>query len=161
MEISLSTNIDGISWEELARVFELAPLGKKRDPEILEVAFRNSLLRVFAFDGRVLVGAGRALSDGVWRAAIYDVVVLPEYQGKGIGSKIIQHLVQSAKVDVVMLYSVPGKEKFYEKFGFRKMKTAMVITPNEGEARKRGANRMTPVATTFGRDAEKVPLNAT
>lgn len=138
MEISLSTNIDNISWSELARVFELAPLGKKRDPEVLEVAFRNSLLRVFAFDGSVLVGAGRALSDGVWRAAIYDVAVLPEYQGNGIGSKIIQHLVQTAKVDVVMLYSVPGKEKFYEQFGFRKMKTAMVITPSEEEARKRG-----------------------
>jgi ribosomal protein S18 acetylase RimI-like enzyme len=138
MEISLSTNIDNISWRELARVFELAPLGKKRDPELLEVAFRNSLLSVFAFDGSVLVGAGRALSDGVWRAAIYDVAVLPEYQGKGIGSKIIQHLVQNAKVDVVMLYSVPGKEKFYEQFGFRKMKTAMVITPSEDDARKRG-----------------------
>jgi ribosomal protein S18 acetylase RimI-like enzyme len=138
MDISLSTNIDSISWSELAQVFELAPLGKKRDPDVLEVAFRNSLLRVFAFDGSVLVGAGRALSDGVWRAAIYDVAVLPEYQGKGIGSKIIQHLVQSAKVDVVMLYSVPGKEKFYEQFGFRKMKTAMVITPSEDEARKRG-----------------------
>ena len=138
VDISLSTNIDGISWGELARVFELAPLGKKRDPASLEVAFRNSLQRVFAFDGSVLVGAGRALSDGVWRAAIYDVAVLPEYQGKGIGSRIIQHLVQNAKVDVVMLYSVPGKEKFYEQFGFRKMKTAMVITPNEDEARIRG-----------------------
>jgi len=35
MEISLSTDIDRISWEELARLFELAPLGKKRDPEKL------------------------------------------------------------------------------------------------------------------------------
>lgn len=138
MEITLSTNIDRISWLELAVVFERAPLGKKRDPELLETAFRNSLLRVFAFDGSVLVGAGRALSDGVWRAAIYDVAVLPEYQGKGIGSKIIQHLVQTAQVDVITLYSVPGKEKFYEQFGFRKMKTAMIITPNEAEARKRG-----------------------
>ena len=138
MEISLSSNIEHISWAELARVFELAPLGKTRDPEILEIAFRNSMHSVFAFDGSLLVGAGRALSDGVWRAAIYDVAVLPEYQGKGIGSKIIQHLVQAAKVDVVMLYSVPGKEKFYEQFGFRKMKTAMILTPNEDETRKRG-----------------------
>lgn len=138
MEIILSTNIDSVSWEELARVFELAPLGKKRDPEKLEVAFRNSLLRVFAFHGTELVGAGRALSDGVWRAAIYDVAVLPEYQGRGVGSKIIRHLIQAANVDVVMLYSVPGKEKYYERFGFKKMKTAMAIFPSEEEARKRG-----------------------
>lgn len=70
MDIRLSTEIDGISWEELARLFELAPLGKKRDPEKLEIAFRNSSLRVFAFHGETLVGAGRALSDGVWRALV-------------------------------------------------------------------------------------------
>jgi len=138
MEISLSTDIDGISWVELARLFELAPLGKKRDLEKIETAFQNSLLRVFAFHDTELVGAGRALSDGVWRAAIYDVAVLPEYQGKGIGSKIIRHLIQTANVDVVMLYSVPGKEAYYERFGFRKMKTAMAIFPSEDEARKRG-----------------------
>lgn len=138
MEVNLSTNIDSISWEDLARVFELAPLGKRRDPGKLEVAFRNSPLRVFAFYGTELVGAARALSDGVGRAVIYDVVVLPEYQGRGIGGKMIRHLIQAAHVDVVMLYSVPGKEAYYERFGFRKMKTAMAIFPSEDEARERG-----------------------
>ena len=130
MKIHLSTDIDQISWEELAHLFELAPLGKKREPQKLEAAFRNSLLSIFAFDGSKLVGAGRA--------AIYDVAVLPEYQGQGIGSMIIRHLVDSAKVDVVMLYAAPGKEKYYERFGFRKMATAMAIMPNEEEARNRG-----------------------
>lgn len=138
MEITLSTDIDKISWEELARVLELAPLGKKRDPKKLEQAFRNSWLRVFAFHGTELVGTGRALSDGVWRAAIYDVAVLPEYQGKGVGSKIVQHLVQAANVDVVMLYAAPGKQAYYERFGFRNMKTAMAIFPSEEEAIKKG-----------------------
>ena len=138
MEISLATDVDRISWEELARLFDLAPLGKNRDPEKLETAFRNSLLKVFAFDGTKLVGAGRALSDGVWRAAIYDVAVLPEYQGKGIGSAIVRQLVDCARVDVIMLYAEPGREEFYEQFGFRKMTTAMAITPSEDEARKRG-----------------------
>lgn len=138
MKIHLSTDSANISWAELARLFELAPLGKKRDPEKLEIAFRNSLLKVFAFHDGKLVGAGRALSDGVWRAAIYDVAVLPEYQGKGIGSTIIRQLVESAHVDVVMLYAAPGKEAFYERFGFRKMKTAMAIMPNPEERREKG-----------------------
>jgi ribosomal protein S18 acetylase RimI-like enzyme len=138
MNIHLSTGSANISWVELARLYELAPLGKKRDPEKLEIAFRNSLLKVFAFHDTKLVGAGRALSDGVWRAAIYDVAVLPEYQGKGIGSMIIRHLIQSANVDVVMLYAAPGKEAFYERFGFRKMKTAMAIMPNPEERREKG-----------------------
>lgn len=136
--IRLSTDIDSVAWIELARVFELAPLEKKRDPAQLEIAFRNSDLRVFAFDGDELIAAGRALSDGIWRAAIYDVVVLPEYQGQGIGSQLIRHLVQSAKVDVIMLYAAPGKENYYARFGFRRMTTAMAIMPDEQEARAKG-----------------------
>lgn len=138
MEIRLSTDIDGISWEALARLFALAPLGKKCEPDKLEIAFRNSLPRVLAFHGETLVGAGRALSDGVWRAAIYDVAVLPAYQGQGIGSMLIRHLIDAANVDVIMLYAAPGKSEFYERFGFRKVATAMAIMPNEDEARKRG-----------------------
>lgn len=138
MNIRLATDVNEISWEELARVYELAPLGAKRAPEKLELAFRNSLLKVFVFDGARLVGAGRALSDGVWRASIYDVAVLPEYQGKGIGSRIIRHLIQHAGVDVITLYAAPGKEAFYERFGFRKMKTAMAIMPDPEERKERG-----------------------
>ncbi len=138
MLINLSTDIDAISWEELAHLFVLAPLGKKRDPGKIEIAFRNSLLRVFAFHDDRLVGAGRALSDGVWRAAIYDVAVLPAYQGKGIGSTIIRHLIDAADVEVIMLYAAPGREAFYEKFGFRKMKTAMAIMSYPEERRVHG-----------------------
>jgi len=137
MDIHLSADTKGVSWAELARVFELAPFGKKRDPEKIELAFRNSQLKLFAFKQNRLIGAGRALSDGVWRAAIYAVVVLPEYQGRGIGSMIIRHLVESANVDVIMLYVVPGKEAFYERFGFRKMKTAMAIMPDSEERREK------------------------
>ncbi len=138
MQIHLTTDIENISWPDLARIFELAPLGKKREPEKIEMAFRNSLLKVFAFHENQLVGAGRALSDGVWRAAIYDVAVLPEFQGQGIGSAIIRHLIHAAKVEVITLYAAPGTEAFYERFGFRKMKTAMAIMSHPEERRDAG-----------------------
>jgi len=138
MDIRLTSDTENISWVELARVLELAPLGKKRDPEKLEIAFKNSMIKVFAFDGEKLVGTGRALSDGVWRAAIYDVAILPEYQNKGIGGKIVEYLVQNSGVDVIMLYANPGKEPFYKKFGFRKMKTAMAIMANTDECIEKG-----------------------
>lgn len=138
VNITFTTNTTQVSWQELVRVFELAPLGNKREPEKLQLAFHNSLLKVFAYDGDKLVGAGRALSDGVWRAAIYDVAVLPEYQGQGIGSHIIRHLVKEAKVDVIMLYAAPGSEAFYERFGFSKMKTAMAIFPDQHQGREKG-----------------------
>jgi GNAT superfamily N-acetyltransferase len=137
MNLQFSADVEQVSWEELTRVVELAPLGK-RDPKKLELAFRNSLVRCFVYhDGR-LIGAGRAISDGVWRAAICDVVVLPEYQGKGIGTEIMNRIVQEAHVDVVMLYAAPGKEAFYGKFGFSKMKTAMALMSNPEIRREKG-----------------------
>lgn len=138
MDVHLSTDTGDISWDDLARLYELAPLGKGRTAEQLQLAFNNSPLKVFAFDRNRLVGAGRALSDGLWRAVIFDVAVLPDHQGRGIGSRIIRHLIQNAKVDVVMLYAAPGKEVFYEQFGFRKMKTAMAIMPDPEARRARG-----------------------
>jgi ribosomal protein S18 acetylase RimI-like enzyme len=138
MAIRFSTDTTQVSWQDLARLFELAPLGNKREPQKLELAFRNSLLKIFAFDDDKLVGAGRALSDGVWRAAIYDVAVLPDYQGQGIGSSMIQHLIAHAGVDVIMLYAAPGKEAYYKKFGFAKMNTAMAIFSDPEQGRAKG-----------------------
>jgi ribosomal protein S18 acetylase RimI-like enzyme len=137
MDIQFSNDIEKVSWEDLARVVELAPLGKK-EPKKLELAFQNSLVRCFAYHAGRLIGAGRAVSDGVWRAAIYDVVVLPEYQGKGIGTQIMRRIVQETNVDVIMLFAAPGKEAFYSKLGFRKMKTAMAIMSNPELRREKG-----------------------
>jgi len=45
-------------------------------------AFENSHTVILAFDDGKLVGFGRAISDGTYQATIYDVAVLPEYQGE-------------------------------------------------------------------------------
>lgn len=129
MNIQLSEDVEKISWEELAKVIELAPLGR-RDIGKLETAFRNSEMRCFAYHDGNLIGAGRGISDGALRAAIYDMVVLPEYQGKGIGSMIMNYLLERANAEIIMLFANPGKEPFYSRFGFRKMKTAMAIVDN-------------------------------
>ncbi|MFA7383280.1 MAG: GNAT family N-acetyltransferase [Desulfurivibrionaceae bacterium] len=137
MDIRLSEEIETVSWEELARVIELAPLGK-RDIAKLEIAFTNSEMRCFAYDGERLIGAGRGISDGALRAAIYDMVVLPEYQGHGIGTRIMNYLLARANAEIIMLFANPGKEPFYDRFGFRRMKTAMAIM-DQADSKRREA----------------------
>jgi len=137
MDVRLSDDVDRISWAELARVIELAPLGQ-RDIKKLETAFRNSQMRCFAYHDGKLIGAGRGISDGALRAAIYDMVVLPEYQGKGVGTMIMNYLLERANAEIVMLFANPGKEPFYYRFGFRKMKTAMAIMDNPELRREKG-----------------------
>jgi ribosomal protein S18 acetylase RimI-like enzyme len=80
---------------------------------------------IFAFDKPQLIGMGRALCDGEYQAAIYDMVVLPEYQGQGVGREMLRRLCTQLPVDNIILYAVPGREGFYQKCGFTRMRTAM------------------------------------
>lgn len=124
MDLELRFNTKGVDWHDAAVIFEQAPLGS-REPAILERAFANSDVVCFAWDGDKLVGMGRALSDGTIQAVIYDLCMLPRYQGKGLGSRMLEAIMDKAGVPNVVLWSVPGKEGFYERFGFRTMRTAM------------------------------------
>jgi len=84
-------------------------------------ALRSSWYVLCAYDGEKLVGFGRLVSDGVLHAMVYELIVLPEYQGQGIGGKILQKLVdkcQEADVRDVQLFCARGKRSFYEKRGF-------------------------------------------
>lgn len=127
-----------IDWIELSDLYKMAPLGDKK-PEDLKNAFANSMFKCFIFDAGRLVGVGRALADGVDCSYICDVAVLPNYQGSGLGKSIIEKLVKlSTGHKKIILYSVPGKESFYKKIGFKRMSTAMAIFTNLKQALESG-----------------------
>ena len=89
-------------------------------------------------DGRI-IGFGRALSDGEYQSAIYDVVVLPEFQNRGVGRSIMEALLeQLPKNAPVLIYAAPGKQDFYRKFGFGNLKTGMGLFPNPAMSRAKG-----------------------
>ena len=137
MTVQLSNALTGIDWTEAAEVFKLAPLGT-REPEKLRLAFMNSQRVCVAKDGERLVGLVRAISDFEYQAAVYDMVLLPQYQGMGLGKKMMTHLLDGLDVQTVVLYAVPGKEPFYEKLGFLKMKTAMAKADDPERMRRFG-----------------------
>ena len=129
---------DAIDWTELSALYRAAPLGDK-PPALLQPVFGNSRYKCVAFDDGQLVGAGRALADGHDCSYICDIAVLPSLQGTGLGQQIVAWLVeQSRGHKKIILYSVPGKEAFYKRFGFLRMNTAMAIFHDEARARERG-----------------------
>lgn len=132
MHIEFKYEADNIDWAEAADLFRRAPLGT-RDPEKLRRACQNSYAVCFAFESEKLIGMGRAISDGEYQAAIYDVVLLPEYQGKGFGSRIMRNLYERLPVETVILYAAPGKESFYKKLGYSRMLTAMARRAKDTE----------------------------
>lgn len=92
----------------------------------LEKAFNASYLVSLAYlEGR-LIGCGRVVSDGVFYGSIYDVIVHPDFQGMGIGKKVMKDILsQCSDVFFLQLTATHGRERFYEKLGLRKHKTAI------------------------------------
>jgi GNAT superfamily N-acetyltransferase len=97
----------------------------RREPADIQQAFENSFAAVAVYHEGRLIAYGRTISDGVYQAAIYDVVVHPDWQHRGIGRQIVERLLQKVERCNVILYATPGKEEFYAKLGFGKMKTGM------------------------------------
>ena len=97
----------------------------KRDNKIVEEALKNTLYSICVYDGDKLIGYGRIIGDKTIFLYIHDVMVIPEYQGKKIGTKIMENLLEKIKEYKKVnpeirtyLGASKGKEGFYEKFGF-------------------------------------------
>jgi len=93
------------------------------------VPFINSTLVFSAWDNDRLVGCIRALSDTVFRSIIYDLAVLPEYQGQGIGSELVKKCVAVYPNSEWSLETVSERVSFYEKLGFEINKEPVLKIP--------------------------------
>ena len=128
-DITLAYSTDSVNWTELAEVYRLAPLGTY-DPGRLQHAYEESQICCFVYHGSQLIAAGRALSDGEYFAFLCDIVVLPDFQRQGIGTRIMNALSERLAVEKVLLACVIGQEGFYRKLGFLKHKSVMALYPN-------------------------------
>lgn len=98
----------------------------KHTKEIIQQVFEASnVIALATVDGRI-IGIGRAMSDGVFNAAIYDVVVHQDFQKQGIARKVMEYLLEELRdVSCVHLISTTGNEEFYRKLGLKTIKTGM------------------------------------
>ena len=86
----------------------------------------SKTINITAYDGNVLVGCLRILSDGYYFGTITELLVLPEYQHQGIGSKLLQ-LAKDNTPTMLYFGAQPGIEAFYEKNGCQKSLQSYVI----------------------------------
>lgn len=99
--------------------------------EEAQICIDNAYMVLCVRDDDKTIGVVRLLWDGGYIAFLSDVIVDPEYQGQGIGRKLVESCIERLKKDMkpgykvkLTLNSAKGKEPFYEKFGFR-------VRPNE------------------------------
>jgi len=94
-------------------------------------SLKNSYFYICCFDDNELIGFLDVVSNGITDSYIQDVMVNPDYQGQGIGTRLMEMAIQKLKDDKVYAISVLFDEKlteFYKKFGFHIMMAGQMET---------------------------------
>ena len=96
----------------------------KADKRELYKAISNSWYSLSAYgQNKKLIGFGRIVSDGILYAFICDMIIDPLNQKQGIGTIILEKLIQRCRksnIRVLWLFAASDKSNFYKKFGFSK-----------------------------------------
>ena len=137
MEVDVKKDCAGVDWKAVSETLKFVGMAYY-EPDVHRKAFEASHTPVFVYHAGRLIGFARAISDGAYQAAIYDCAVLPEFQGKGIGKMIMKNILSQISHCNIILYATPGKEGFYQKLGFRKMKTGMAHFKKSESMKERG-----------------------
>ena len=141
VETGMRFDCSEVDWNIVSETLERVGMAYY-EPDVHKRAFENSQVTVFFYHSDHLIGFGRAISDHAYQAAIYDVAVVPEFQGQDIGTSIVRYILDRLPQCNFILYASPGKEDFYRKLGWRKMKTGMAFFKDAEEKAKKRIHEM-------------------
>ncbi len=136
-ELEVIDNCDEVDFEEVNHILNFYGLSDLDTPT-QEKVFRNSYVTVFLRYKDKIVGVGRAISDGITHASIYNIAVRDEYRGQGIGKVIVDEILKRVEGCNVTLYTSPKHIGLYEHWGFKRLKTAYVIFHDETHYKEAG-----------------------
>jgi len=127
LDITFKNKISVNDYIKLRRTADWKDISKRQ----VRAGLRNSVYLLSARHNKMTIGMARVIGDGGYVLLIVDVVVLPEYRGKGVGTMIMENVmarihdsVRDGEGVMVQLMSAKGRESFYRRFGF-------VSRPNE------------------------------
>ena len=108
---------------------------KDRNKQQICKMLSNSTVIVSLWSSNQLIGFGRATSDLVFRAVLWDVVVATDRQGLGLGKLIIEAILTNKKIrSVEKIYLMTtNRSEFYKQFGFKLNKEQSLLTINKNE----------------------------
>lgn len=93
--------------------------------EQAQSGLEHSAYVIGCYDNDKIVGTARIIWDGGYISYLADVMVMPEYQGLGIGNQMVQMAIDFVKSQLkegwkikIVLIAAKGKEAFYKRFGF-------------------------------------------
>ena len=115
---------------KLRRLFQKhAFWAQQRSDAELRRMLRGSDVVVSLWRGKRLVGFGRASTDGIYRAVLWDIVVAGDLQGRGLGRQVVEALLSAPSLrNVERLYLMTTNSAgFYHQLGFRKVNPQQLL----------------------------------
>ncbi|MGK7939259.1 MAG: GNAT family N-acetyltransferase [Crocosphaera sp.] len=118
--------IETFNSEQIKNLYQLYKVSwwaNKREIPDINIMLANSDINLGICEqpSQKLVGFTRVLTDFIYRAVIWDVMVASDYQKQGLGSQLIKEVLNHPKlknVEIFMLVCLPEMIPFYQKFGF-------------------------------------------
>ena len=122
----LNPDLSQIDWDNVLLLFQKINW-KYRIADELKVAFKMSTSTLFIYNQGDIIAFGRIVGDGRYYAMLADIVVDPDYQGKGLGKYLITTLNGILEnYHFVNLTAAPGADNFYKKMGWKKQTTSFI-----------------------------------
>ena len=118
---STDRNIDFYELEELCDRVGWARRPIRKVKKAIEHSFLVVSMWEVTGKKRRLIGFARATSDHAFNATIWDVVVDPKFQGRGLGKAMMKYSIsqlRSADISNITLFADPQVVKFYQRLGF-------------------------------------------
>ena len=131
IEYKLTPDLDVDAAYDL---YVASTLGERRpveDRERFTAMIRNANLTITAWDGDLLVGISRSVTDWVWTTYLADLAVRHTHQRQGIGKELMRLTQEAAPQAKLLLLAAPAAREYYPHVGFTHMPHAWWLLPDE------------------------------
>ncbi len=120
--------------DEARELYRASTLGERRpidDDARFGAMLAHANLIVTAWDGAVLVGISRCITDFAWTTYLADLAVAASHQRRGIGKELMRRTQAAAPRAKLLLLAAPAAENYYPHVGFTHMPQAWMLRENE------------------------------
>lgn len=127
-------NTPDLDVDQLIELYVASTLGERRpvdDRERMAAMLRYGNLLITAWDGDLLVGVSRSITDWVWMTYLADLAVRGTYQRQGIGKELMRRTQEAAPQAKLLLLAAPAAANYYGHVGFTNVPNAWWLLPHE------------------------------